>query len=109
MSSTMTHAASAAWIAVTAAHVQHNETPYILAAVIAASALDLDHLIYLIKDRAMYQQLGGYQGNLHHARSIFHELLGLLLVGFLAGLLFWVEPKLAQVIFIAFALHVAQD
>lgn len=56
----------------------------------------------------MYQRLG-YQGNLHQARSIFHELFGLSTIGVLAGLLFLADPRLARVVFIAFTLHLVQD
>jgi hypothetical protein len=108
MSSTLAHAASASLIALTFAHAKPNETSYILAALVSASILDLDHLVYVIKDRAMYRRLG-YQDHLHNARSAFHELCGLLMVGVLSGLLFWADPKLAHIVFIAFAIHVVQD
>ena len=71
VSSTLAHAASASWIAVTAAHVRPDETSYIVAALISASILDVDHLFFMIRDRVMYRQVG-YRGNLHHARSVFH-------------------------------------
>jgi len=99
MPSTIAHATSASWIAVTVVRVQPHETPYILAALVSASIPDLDHLIYLIRDRRMYEQLG-YKGNLHHARSAFHELFGLLMVGALSGLLSFVDHKLACTVFI---------
>jgi phage shock protein PspC (stress-responsive transcriptional regulator) len=51
----------------------------------------------------------GYRGQLHQARSVFHELLGLLLAGVVSGLLFWLDPTLARVVFVAFAVHIAQD
>lgn len=108
MSSTLTHAVSASWIAVTAAHVLPDETGYILAALISASALDLDHVFFVIRDRAMYRRLG-YRGQLHQARSLFHEMFGLGLAGLAAALLFLLDPKLALVVFIAFAIHVAED
>ena len=108
MSSTVAHAAAASWIAVTAAHVQPHESSYILAAVISAGILDLDHVFFVIRDRDMYRRLG-YRDNLHHARSVFHELAGLLVVGALSGLLFFADQKLACVVFLAFALHVIQD
>ena len=104
MSSTLVHAASASLVALTFAHAKPNETSYILAALVSASILDLDHLVYVIKDRAMYRRLG-YQGHLRNARSAFHELCGLLMAGVLSGLLFWADPKLARVVFIAFAIH----
>jgi hypothetical protein len=108
MSSTLAHAVSASLVALTFAHAKPNETSYILAALVSASILDLDHLVYVIKDRAMYRQLG-YTGHLHHARSVFHELFGLLMVGVLSGWLFWVDPKLARIVFIAFAVHLVED
>ncbi|OGO48082.1 MAG: hypothetical protein A2W37_07420 [Chloroflexi bacterium RBG_16_63_12] len=108
MSSTLTHAASASWIAVTSAQVCPHETSYIVAALISASILDVDHLVFMIRDRAMYRRLG-YQGNLHHARSVFHEMIGLLLAGGVSGVLFLFDRKLAHVVFVAFAVHVIQD
>jgi len=108
MSSTLTHAASASWIAVTAAHIHPAQTPYIVAALISASVLDVDHLVFMIRDRAMYRQLG-YQGQLHHARSVFHEMIGLLLAGVISGVVFLFDRKLAYVVFVAFAVHLIQD
>jgi hypothetical protein len=102
------HALSASWIALTVAHVAPTETPYIVAALAAATVLDLDHVILLIRDQARFRR-HGYQGNLHHARSVLHELLGLCLAGALAAGLYAFNPKLALVIFIAFAIHLAQD
>ena len=108
MSSTLTHAASASLVAIMFAHIRPNESSYILVALISASILDLDHLVYTIRDREMYRRLG-FRGNLHNARSIFHELLGLLTIGVVAGLLFLVDKRLARVVFIAFTLHLVQD
>ena len=108
MSSTLAHAASASLVAITFAHIHPSETSYILVALVSASVLDIDHLVYAIKDREMYQRLG-YLGNLHNARSVFHELFGLALIGLLAGLLFLVDQRLARVVFIAFTLHLVQD
>ena len=50
MSSTLTHAASASWIAVTSAHIHPVQTSYIAAALISASVLDVDHLVFMIRD-----------------------------------------------------------
>lgn len=106
--SPVAHALSASLVAVTFARVSPNETPYIAAALISATVVDLDHLVYVIRDRAMYHRVG-YAGQLHHARSPLHELVGLLIFGGLCGLLFFVDPKLARVIFIAFTVHLMQD
>ena len=92
----------------TIAHVGPSETAYVLTALISASALDADHLFFLIRDRTAYRE-SGFQGHLHRARSIFHELPGLLSVGLLSAFLYLANPKLGQVIFIAFAVHVAED
>jgi len=108
MSSVLAHALSASWVAVTFAQVAPSETPYLLVAAASATALDLDHTIFVIRDRAIYRRTG-YQGHLHRARSAFHELLGLMLAGIISGLVFFADPKLARVIFIAFAIHVVQD
>ena len=56
----------------------------------------------------MYRRLG-YRGQLHRARSAFHELFGLLVVGIVSALLFVLDPKLAGVVFLAFTVHIAQD
>lgn len=106
--SPIAHALSASLIAVTFAQVSPGETPYLAVALISATAVDLDHLVYLIRDRALYRRIG-YAGQLHHARSPLHELAGLLLVGTLCALVFAADPKLARVIFIAFAVHLTQD
>ena len=106
--SPIAHALSASLIAVTFAQVSPRETPYLAAALISATAVDLDHLAYLIRDRALYRRVG-YAGQLHHARSPAHELAGLLVVGAVSAFVFAIDPKLAQVIFIAFAVHLTQD
>lgn len=106
--SPIAHALSASLIAVTVAHVSPRETPYIAAALISATAVDLDHLVSLLRDREMYRT-HGFAGRLHHARSPLHELSGLLLAGALCAFVFLADPKLAQVVFIAFAVHLTQD
>jgi membrane-bound metal-dependent hydrolase YbcI (DUF457 family) len=108
MASVIAHAASASIIALSAAQVQPDETALVAAALITACIPDLDHLVYIIRDRAMYAKIG-YRGNLHNARSLFHELPGLLMVGVLASLVFLASPRLAYVIFIAFTIHLVED
>jgi hypothetical protein len=108
MSSTIAHAVTASFIAMTCAHVTPHETGYIAAALVSATVLDLDHLPFIIKDWKFYRQ-NGFRGNLHQARSIFHEMFGLLAAGILAALLFRVDQKLASVVFIALCVHLAQD
>jgi hypothetical protein len=108
MSSTITHAVTASFIALTCAHVTPHETSYIAAALVSATIIDLDHLPFIIKDWKFYRQ-NGFRGNLHQARSIFHEMFGLLAAGILTTPLFLVDQKLAGVVFIALCVHLAQD
>ena len=108
MASTAAHATSASIIALTAAQVSPDQTGYIAAALIAASVLDLDHLIYVLRDWQMYRR-EGFAGNLHNARSSFHELLGLLTAGVVAGGLSFFDAKLASVVLIAFTVHLLED
>lgn len=108
MSSTLTHALSDSILAILFARVHPNETSYILAALASASVVDLDHMAYIIKDRDFYKK-SGYSGNLHYARSMFHELVGMLLIGVLSAILFFWDEKLASLVFIAYSLHLIQD
>ncbi len=108
MSSVVAHAVSASLIALTAAHVDPNETGYVVTALVSGAAVDLDHLIYVVRDWEMYRR-HGFRGHLHHARSAFHELLGLLLVGIVVALLFPHNQTLAKVIFVAFTVHLIED
>ncbi len=108
MSSVAAHAATASLIALTALDIEPTETSYIVAAVLAGSIVDLDHLVYTIRDWGMYRKQG-FAGNLHHARSVFHELFGLVLVGIIAALIFPANRLLAELIFIAFTVHLVED
>jgi hypothetical protein len=108
MASTLAHTASASLIALTFARVTPDETGYVAAALVSASVLDLDHLFYVIRDRELYRRVG-FRGRLHQARSPFHELLGLVIVGVLAAGLFWVNATLARLVLVAFTVHLVQD
>ena len=108
MASTAAHAASASIVALTAAQISPGEMGYIAAALVAASILDIDHLIYVARDWRMYRR-DGFAGNLHHARSVFHELPGLLLAGLLAAGIYFFDPRLALVVLIAFSIHLLED
>lgn len=108
VASTAAHAASASIVALTAAQINPDETGYVVAALIAASILDIDHLAYVIRDWQMYRR-EGFAGNLHNARSSFHELLGLLAAGIVAGGLWFIDTRLASVVLIAFTVHLLED
>ena len=108
MASTVTHALSASYIALTAFEVLPDERGYVLAALLAATAVDLDHLVIVVRDRQRYRT-SGYVGQLHHARSPLHELLGLLIVGIAALPIYVLDPQLALILFTAFAIHIVHD
>ncbi len=108
MSSFVAHAATASLIALTALDIAPSQTGYVVAAVVAGGIVDVDHLLYGIRDWSTYRQQG-FAGNLHHARSVFHELLGLVLVGIIAALIFPANRILAELIFIAFTVHLVED
>jgi hypothetical protein len=108
MASTAAHAASASILALTAAGVSPGETGYVVAALVSAAILDIDHVIYVIRDWRMYRR-EGFAGNLHHARSPFHELFGLLLVGIGTAGLYFFDPTLALIVLLAFTIHLLED
>lgn len=105
---TVAHALSAGLIAVTAGRVAPSETLYIMSALVAAAIVDADHLYPVIKDWRYYRE-NGFRGNLHAARSPLHELPGLIVAGVLSSMAWLYDPKLAFVVFAAFAIHLAQD
>lgn len=99
---------SASFIATTATHTDPADIKSIAFAIICAGILDLDHVFFLIKDRAFYKT-HGYKGNLHKARSVFHELIGLMTVGFLGLLLSFFSIRYAQILFISLTIHLVED
>lgn len=108
MASTPAHAASASIIALSAAQVPPGETGYIAAALVAATILDLDHILYVLRDWRMYRR-EGFAGNLHQARSPFHEMPGLLAAGILSAVLYFFDPILAFIVLVAFTIHLLED
>ena len=102
------HGLSASLVAVTFAQVAPEETHYIAAAVIAATVVDLDHLVHLVRNHVDCRNYP-LAGRWHDARSPLHELLGLMLAGVLCAFVFAADPKLAQVMFVAFTVHLSQD
>ncbi len=104
----LTHVLSGSLIALTAAKIAPTETGIITTALISSAVLDLDHIYYLIRDRKFYQEKG-FRGKLHKARSPLHELLGVLIVGFFTFFLYFFNPPMAYVIFVAFLIHLTED
>ena len=105
---TVAHALSGGLIAATAAGVSPDQTRYLWIAVVAAGIADLDHVWPVIRDWKFYRQ-HGLRGNLHGARSRFHEMYGLLAAGIVGALLFPLDARLGMVVFTAYAVHLAQD
>ena len=105
---TFAHALSGGIIAVTAAQVAPSESGYIAAALLAGAIADLDHLAPVVREWGFYRE-HGFRGNLHAARTPLHELVGLTLAGIVGSFVWIADPRLAVVIFAAFAVHLAED
>lgn len=104
----MAHIISGAYIGVVVAGVLPTELNYILMALISGGILDLDHIYSLVKDRKFYKK-NGYSGNLHKARSPFHELFGFFIVGLLTFIMSFFNLKLALVLGLPFMVHSVED
>jgi hypothetical protein len=100
---TIVHILSASLIALTFANIAPGETPYLIAALLAAGILDLDSVIDPIRARTARSLPD------EHAAGPLHGLLGLLGAGAFSGLLFLADEALARVVFIAFTTHLVQD
>ena len=90
-------------IALAFAHVARGETPYLVAALFAASILDLESVIAASRARASGLPLGD------HSLAPIRGLLGLLAAGVLSALLFLADGVLARVVFVAFATRLVQE
>lgn len=106
--STVAHALSASLIAVTAAGIAPGETRYLWIAIVAAAIADADHIWPVLRDWKFYRE-NGFRGNLHGARSPLHELFGLATAGAAGTMLWFADPRLAFIVFAAYAIHLAQD
>lgn len=99
---------SSSYLAVVAAGVTPNESNYLILSLISGGILDVDHLWSLVKDRDFYKK-NGYSGNLHRARSVFHELIGLFFAGLVMLIVSFFNPKLALVLGLPFMIHLVED
>lgn len=110
---TIAHTISASYIAYTAfagtTSTQSLNVPLLLASILPAALLDLDHLYYALKSPKQFKQWQ-VSGQLHHARSFLHEILGLTLALGLAIIIsYFFNPLLAQAAFLSYTIHVVQD
>lgn len=105
---TVAHIISGSYIGVVVAGVLPTEQSYILMALISGGILDLDHIYSLVKDRKFYKK-NGLSGNLHRARSSFHELFGFFIVGLLTYIISFFNLKLALVLGLPFMIHSIED
>lgn len=105
---TLSHALSAPIIALTVAGIGPQEKQYILVAIAAAASLDLDHVYFLIRDRDKFRKTG-YRGQLHRARGVIHEMLGVFLVSIISAVVFLFNGKLGAVIFLSCMVHLVED
>lgn len=105
---TLAHILSGSYIALYSAGVDPGQTHYVVAAIIAAGILDLDHIFPLIRDRALYKK-HGYAGQLHKARGMVHELPGFALIGIFVLAYSFIDVTMAYVIGVSFLVHLVQD
>ena len=100
----LSHTLSASYIAVVSSGANSAQTGLIAAAVISGAVVDLDHLYYFWKDRSLMKR-----GNLHNARSMFHELIGFAVAGSSMLLLSFINQQLAYVIGVSMMVHLVED
>jgi len=105
---TPAHTLSVSIIAVTVLGIAPTQTNYILASLIFASFLDLDHIYYFIKDH-QYFKTYGYKGQLQHARSPLHEPLGFVIWGIIALLIAVYDTTMAKLFYLCTSLHMIED
>lgn len=105
---TIAHIISASYIAVRLAKIVPAETDYITLSLISAGFIDVDHLIYLVKDRKYYK-LNGYVGKFHKARSPLHELTGFIFFSLIILSVGFINLKLSLVLGLPAMIHIIED
>ena len=80
----------------------------ILVSMITATLVDLDHVYFFLKKRKTFGTKP-LKGNLHKARSFFHELLGVCVCAFLTFLMSFKDSTLAKVILLSYLVHIVED
>ena len=104
----LAHALSSSLIAITVTKTSKEQVYYLLIALIVAAIPDLDHIFFLIRDWKTFRKVG-LAGNLHKARSFFHEVLGIIIMGVISFLASFINLKIGQIIFLSFIIHITQD
>jgi LexA-binding, inner membrane-associated putative hydrolase len=105
---TPVHMISASLIALKAANVAPHQLDYIWMAILFSGIVDLDHLYFIVRDFKHYQK-HGFSGQLHHARSIYHELLGVMIWSVVTLFIYFFDKTLASLFFISIMVHLSQD
>jgi hypothetical protein len=105
---TLAHILSSSYIGIVSAKVAPNETGFVIASLISAGAVDVDHVYFLIKNHKYFRK-NGYKNNLHKARSMFHELVGFTIISTTALLLSFVDMKIAFVVSVPAMIHLVED
>lgn len=105
---TLSHILSGSYIALYTAKIDPSQIQYLTAALVFSGVLDIDHIFSVVKDRKMYRK-NGYSGNLHKARSIFHELIGFAVMGVIVLAASFIDVKMAYVIGVSGMVHLAED
>lgn len=105
---TLAHALSGSVIALLYLKVPSTDIQSIALTLGAGAILDLDHPLMMWVNRDHFKK-HGVKGQLHHARSFWHELLGLMVGGIIALLVSLFDPRLAVLLFLPFAIHLLED
>lgn len=104
----MAHMLSGAFIGISVAKVSPSETSLVVAAIISAGVLDIDHVFLILKKRA-YFKTNGFKNTLHNARSFIHELFGFLLIGVVMLGISFFDYRLALILGVPAMIHLAED
>jgi hypothetical protein len=106
---TISHVLSASFIAYT---LTTNTPPpemngtLLFVTLITPAILDLDHSYFIAKDPKFFRE---NRTSFHKARSFFHELAGIGLVGLIALYISFINVMYAKAFFISFIIHSAED
>lgn len=105
---TLAHALSGSIVTLFFLRVPNNDINAIVLTLVSASILDLDHLLLFWLKRKEFAQKG-FKGQLHLARSFWHELSGVLIIGTISLLIGFFDRRLAVLVFLPFFIHLSED
>lgn len=105
---TLAHALSGSIVTLLFLKVPPTDIQSIFLTLASGAILDIDHPVMMWVNRDHFKK-HGVKGQLHLARSFWHELLGLFFGGAIALVLSFVDLRLALLLFLPFAIHLMED